>query len=167
MLWVRGIAVFSWVAAFGFCAHFCSKEGLYPMVWYLLLVLLLNLWAILKRTPGKALKTTAILSALIGFAAIVFYIENELYLNWFGVAYGYSNILDFSGGYRYFDAPDFFVSIGLLLLLTLNLVAIIRPKTPAFLKETKAKNPHILVAYGFATVLIILLIILITVIALK
>lgn len=122
-------------------------EGAEAPVALVILAASINLWAILIKASNKALKSAAVLSSVFLFIFVWSYGE--------------------CWPWEYLD--NFLCAVGLVLLLACTLISVVRekPKLPAFLKETKEKNPHLLVAYGFAAALCILLTILIFVIAMK
>jgi len=96
---------------------------------------LVNLLAVLKKNPGKVLKTLAVLVTLFVF-----------WFLWDDLCWVYGRL-------------KFFPALGTVSLVVCNLIAVLRPKLPRFLAEEK--NPHILAAYVFAAILLVLLAVLV------
>ncbi|MBI9020375.1 MAG: hypothetical protein JEZ10_03870 [Verrucomicrobia bacterium] len=150
IIWVRIITALSALSALAWLGVMAAiyDQSITVPVLILIPVIVLHAWAIQKKLPNTPLKVTGIITTLILSAVAVWVLNEEIYLNWFG----YSTYKNRS----YFSPEHFFISIGFLLIVALNLIAVLRPKLP-----TKATNPHIVAAYVFAVILTVLLTVLV------
>ncbi len=163
MTCMKGVAVLSSLAVVGYLGHLSDEADPWFLPWCFFPLLLINLWTVLKKKPGKMLKILAVLVSLFVF-----------YMVWVEFCWPWGHhtsrrMMTWRPGDSsfHFHEESFFCALGCTLLLICNLIAVLRPKLPKFLVQSKEKSPHIIAAYSFATALCILLVILIVVIALK
>ena len=146
IIWVRIITALSALSALAWLGVMAAiyDQSITVPVLILTPVIILHAWVIQKKLPNTPLKVTGIITTLILSAVAVWVLNEGVCLDWFG----YSTFKNRS----YFSPEHFFISIGFLLIVALHLIAVLRPKP-----LTGKTNPHIVAAYVFAAILMVLL----------